>query len=178
MIAQVDEALCRMLRPHLPSGTQIRLDPPKPTWQTESSVRSVELFLFALRNAVGEEPDGEAGGGRDAGADRAGVTHPSRRCLLSYLVTARAEAVREEHLLLDAALHAVASAERMPAKWLPDAGENCLPVRLAIADTDPTGLWTSLGMPARAGFVVSVTAGLDSKAVRVKKHPKAVTKIL
>ncbi len=184
MIAQVDEALCRMLRPHLPSGTQIRLDPPKPTWQTESNVRSVELFLFALRNAAGDETggEGEAGGGRDAGVNRTGVTRPSRRCTLSYLVTARAEAVREEHLLLDAALHAVASAARLPAKWLPaDADENCRPVRLAIADTDPTGLWTSLGMPARAGFVVSVTAGLDGKAVRVRKTatPKraAVAKI-
>jgi|SRR6266536_5187282 len=173
MIAQVDEALCRMLRPQLPSGTQIRLDPPKPTWQTEPSVRSVELFLFALRNAVGEG----AGGGRDAGADRAGVTRPSRRCQLSYLVTARAEAVREEHLLLDAALHAVASAQRLPAKWLPaDADRNCLPVWLAIADTDPTGLWASLGMPVRAGFVVSVTAGFDGKPARVKKRT-AVTKI-
>src|SRR5256885_9863564 len=36
MITQVDEALCRLLRPCLPTGTQIRLDPPKPTWQTES----------------------------------------------------------------------------------------------------------------------------------------------
>ena len=170
MIAQVDEALCRLLRPCLPAGTQIRLDPPKPTWQTESQVRSVELFLFALHNAVEDKATHREGTGRrDAGAARTGVTRLSRRCTLSYLVTARAERVREEHLLLDAALHAVAAAEQLPAKWLPsDVEESSLPVRLEIADTDPTGLWTSLGMPARAGFVVSVTAGLDPKAGRVK----------
>jgi hypothetical protein len=138
MIAQVDEALCRLLRPRLPAGTQIRLDPPKPTWQTESQVRSVELFLFALRDAVGE---GNEGGGK----------RTARRCALSYLVTARAGQVREEHDLLDAALQAVLAGERLPA-------ESASPMRMALATTDPTALWTSLGMPARAGFVLQVTA--------------------
>ena len=133
MIAQVDEALCRLLRARLPAGTQIRLDPPKPTWQTASQVRSVELFLFALHDAVGEGGEGE---GKRA----------ARRCALSYLVTARAAEVREEHDLLDAALCAVLDAEESPQ------------VRLRLAPTDPTGLWTSLGMPARAGFVLLVTA--------------------
>jgi uncharacterized protein DUF4255 len=135
MIAQVDEALCRLLRPRLPAGTQIRLDPPKPTWQTASQVRSVELFLFALKDAVGE--------GNEEGKRAA------RRCALSYLVTARAGQVREEHELLDAALHAVLEAE---------PNESAFPVRMALAATDPTALWTSLGMPARAGFVLQVTA--------------------
>lgn len=138
MIAQVDEALCRLLRPRLPAGTEIRLDPPKPTWQTESQVRSVELFLFALHDSVGE---GKEGGGKRA----------ARRCALSYLVTARAGQVREEHDLLDAALHAVLEAEQLPS-------ESASPVRMSLAATDPTGLWTSLGMPARAGFVLRVTA--------------------
>ncbi|HEY3468707.1 MAG TPA: Pvc16 family protein [Amycolatopsis sp.] len=135
MIAQVDEALCRLLRPCLPAGTQIRLDPPKPTWQTESRVRSVELFLFALRDAVGEEEEGE---GKRA----------ARRCALSYLVTARAREVREEHDLLDAALRAVLDCESPP-------------LRMRLASTDPAQLWTSLGMPARAGFVLLVTADAD-----------------
>ena len=130
MIAQVDEALCRLLRPCLPAGTQIRLDPPKPTWQTESQVRSVELFLFALQDSAGEE---EGEGKRAA-----------RRCALSYLVTARAAEVREEHDLLDAALNAVIGADS--------------PLELRLAATDPAQLWTSLGMPARAGFVLLVTA--------------------
>jgi hypothetical protein len=135
MIAQVDEALCRLLRPCLPAGTQIRLDPPKPTWQTESQVRSVELFLFALQDATGEEDEGTG--------ERA-----ARRCALSYLVTARAAEVREEHDLLDAALNAVLGAES--------------PLRLRLAATDPAQLWTSLGMPARAGFVLLVTADVET----------------
>lgn len=137
MIAQVDEALCRLLRPRLPAGTQIRLDPPKPAWQTESRVRSVELFLYALRDGVGEGNEGE---GKRA----------ARRCALSYLVTARAGAVQDEHALLDAVLDAGQLSE-----------ESASPVRMFLAATDPTGLWTSLGMPARAGFVLLVTADAD-----------------
>src|SRR5947208_15480493 len=126
MIAQVDEALCRLLAPHLPAGTEIRLDPPKPTWQTESQVRSVELFLFALHDAVGEEGEGE--GKRAAG----------RRCALSYLVTARAGRVEEEHDLLDAALRAVLASEQLPA-------ESASPVRMSLAGTDFTALGNRLG---------------------------------
>ncbi|MFD9891179.1 Pvc16 family protein [Amycolatopsis sp. NPDC059027] len=162
MITQVDAALCRLIRPHLPEGTEIRLDPPKPAWQHENRVRSVELFLFALHAAAEETPArGEArDGGRSAGAGGTGATRPARRCTLSYLVTARADRVHEEHTLLDAALHAVVAAGLLPA----DVEEGCLPVRLSLAGTDPTGLWPSLGIPARAGFVVSVTAGVTAPA--------------
>ncbi|HKN55167.1 MAG TPA: Pvc16 family protein [Amycolatopsis sp.] len=173
MIAQVDEALCRLLAPHLPAGTEIRLDPPKPTWQTEAQVRSVELFLFALQNA--RNTDSPAGG-RDAGAGQVGgpatgVTPRAgglnrRRCILSYLVTARAGLVRDEHALLDAALHAVTAADEIPKTFLPAHSNGCLPVEIAISDADPTSLWTSLGMPVRAGFVVSVTAGLTASKPR------------
>ena len=141
MIAQVDAALCRLLRPCLPAGTRIRLDPPKPTWQTESQVRSVELFLFALHDAVGE------------GNEREGK-RAARRCALSYLVTARAGAGPGR----------ARPARRGPRTPVLDAvpsSESASPVRMSLAATDPTGLWTSLGMPARAGFVLLVTADAD-----------------
>ncbi|GAA4541291.1 Pvc16 family protein [Amycolatopsis samaneae] len=155
MIAQVDEALCLLIRPHLPEGTEIRLDPPKPAWEKENRGRSLELFLFSLHAATAEEA-----GGRDAGSGGTGVT-PARRCTLSYLVTARAGRVHEEHTLLDAALCAVVAADHVPAGLLPaGAGAGCLPLRLSLASTDPTDLWPSFGIPARAAFVVSVTAGV------------------
>ena len=70
------------------------------------------------------------------------------RCRSRYLVTARAREVREEHELLDAALRAVLDGA-------------CPPLRMRLASTDPAQLWTSLGMPARAGFVLLVTADAD-----------------
>ncbi|WP_414935694.1 hypothetical protein [Amycolatopsis sp. cmx-11-51] len=133
MITQVDEALCQLIAPHLPEGTVVRLDPPKPTWQTETRVSSVDLFLFALHGA-----------GPGTGTVRA------KRCELSYLVAARAGKVRDEHTLLDRSLRALI--------WTESLMVDEQPVRLALGETDPTGLWVSLGLPARAAFVVTVTA--------------------
>ncbi|AUI63552.1 hypothetical protein [Amycolatopsis sp. BJA-103] len=133
MISQVDEALCLLIAPHLPEGTVVRLDPPKPTWQTETQVSSVDLFLFALH-----------GTGPGTGAVRA------KRCELSYLVTARADKVRDEHTLLDRSLRALIRTEFLMVDEQP--------FPLALGKTDPTGLWVSLGLPARAAFVVTVTA--------------------
>ncbi|OXM47718.1 hypothetical protein [Amycolatopsis alba] len=133
MISQVDEALCRLIAPHLPEGTVVRLDPPKPTWQTGTPVSSVDLFLFALHGA-----------GTGTGAVRA------KRCELSYLITARADKVRDEHTLLDSSLRVLLGTEFLVVDERP--------LRLAIGKTDPTGLWVSLGLPARAAFVVTVTA--------------------
>ncbi len=137
MITQVDEALCRLIAPHLPEGTVVRLDPPKPTWQTETPVSSVDLFLFALHGAASKN-----------GAVRA------KSCELSYLVTARADKIRDEHTLLDSSLRALLGTEILSV----DVEEDSLPLRLSLGDTDPTGLWGSLGMPARAAFVITVTA--------------------
>ncbi|WP_410651884.1 hypothetical protein [Amycolatopsis sp. cmx-4-54] len=133
MISQVDEELCLLIAPHLPEGTVVRLDPPKPTWQTETRVSSVDLFLFALHGA-----------GPGTGAVRA------ERCELSYLVTAQADKVRDEHTLLDRSLRALLRTEFLTV------GEQ--PLRMTVGRTDPTGLWVSLGLPARAAFVVTVTA--------------------
>jgi hypothetical protein len=43
--------------------------------------------------------------------------------------------------------------ETLPADLLPeDAVVNDVPISLSITDTDPTGLWTSLGMPGACGI--------------------------
>ncbi len=133
MITQVDEALCLLIAPHLPEGTVVRLDPPKPTWQTETQVSSVDLFLFALHGAV-----------PGTGAVRA------KRCELSYLVTARADRIRDEHTLLDRSLRVLLGTEFLMVDTRPS--------RVSIGETDPTGLWVGLGLPARAAFVVTVAA--------------------
>src|SRR5919198_5949103 len=86
MIAEVDEALCRALARVLPKGTVVRLDPPKPTWQTEKPSQAIDLFLFNLasddrRLMSGydevRDPDGRVLSRRDA----------PKRYFLSYLVT-------------------------------------------------------------------------------------------
>src|SRR5919197_2713563 len=120
MIAEVDEALCRALARVLPKGTVVRLDPPKPTWQTEKPSQAIDLFLFNLASDERRlmsgydevrDPDGRVLSRRD----------PAKRYFLSYLVTARAPKIAEEHELLDTALRALTDNESLPTSCLPDA---------------------------------------------------------
>jgi hypothetical protein len=158
MIAEVDEALCRALARVLPKGTVVRLDPPKPTWQTEKPSQAIDLFLFGLAG----DPRGAASGWeevRDARGRVLSRQEAPRRYQLSYLVTARAPKINEEHELLDTALRALTDGEALPESCLPEALiETGMPVLVELDPSGPGQLWTSLGMPARAAFVLSVSA--------------------
>ena len=75
------------------------------------------------------------------------------------MVTARAPKISEEHRLLDVALRTMIFTDMLPVDCLPsglaDAGA---PVFVNVAESEPASLWTSLGMPARAAFVVKISA--------------------
>ncbi|HWM06004.1 MAG TPA: Pvc16 family protein [Actinophytocola sp.] len=156
MITDVDEALRVLLGRSLPPGTVVRLDPPRPTWETETAPGAVDLFLYGLRDDRGARESGwdETRDGRGAVVARRDAV---RRCALSYLVTARAADVAEEHRLLDVALRTMVFADQLPADCLPGelAGQ---PVFVLVADTEPGTLWSNLGMPARAAFAITVSA--------------------
>lgn len=157
VITEVDEALCVLLGRALPEGTMVRLDPPKPTWETERPSNAIDLFLFGLR----DDPAGRESGWDERRDERGAVVarrDPVRRCALSYLVTARAPRINEEHLLLDVALRTMIFTDQLPPDCLPDtlAGLDA-PVFVRVADTDPDTLWSNLGMPARAAFAVTVS---------------------
>jgi hypothetical protein len=158
MIAEVDEALCRALARVLPKGTVVRLDPPKPTWQTEKPSQAIDLFLF---NLAGDDRGAASGFEevRDADGRVLSRSDPPRRYRLSYLVTARAPKIAEEHELLDTALRALTDGGSLPESCLPEQLlETGLPVKVELDPSGPGELWTSLGMPARAAFVLSVSA--------------------
>ena len=158
MIAEVDEALCRALARVLPKGTVVRLDPPKPTWQTEKPSQAIDLFLF---NVAGDARGAASGYDevRDAGGRVLSRQEAPRRYQLSYLVTARAPEIAEEHELLDTALRALTDGDALPPSCLPEElAETGLPVLVDLDPAGPGGLWTSLGMPARAAFVLTVSA--------------------
>jgi hypothetical protein len=158
VITDVDEALCVLLGRALPAGTMVRLDPPKPTWETEPPSAAIDLFLFGLR----DDPTARESGWdetRDARGAVVARRDPARRCALSYLVTARAPEIAEEHRLLGLALRTMIFTDQLPADCLPaglaDLGA---PVFLRVAGTEPGALWSNLGMPARAAFAITVSA--------------------
>jgi hypothetical protein len=158
VITEVDEALCVLLGRSLPEGTMVRLDPPKPTWETERPTNAIDLFLYGLH----DDPSGRESGWADERDDRGAVLarrEPNRRCSLSYLVTARAEKVNEEHLLLGAALRTMLFTDSLPEDCMPESlAAAGAPVLIKIANTDPGALWSNLGMPARASFAITVSA--------------------
>jgi hypothetical protein len=158
VITEVDEALCVLLGRSLPEGTMVRLDPPKPTWETERPSNAIDLFLFGLH----DDPSGRESGfadERDESGAVAARREPNRRCSLSYLVTARAQKINEEHLLLGVALRTMLFTDSLPVDCMPDAlAAAGAPVFIRIAATDPGSLWTNLGMPARAAFAITVSA--------------------
>jgi hypothetical protein len=161
VITEVDDALCRLLGRRMPEGTVVRLDPPKPTWQTERPSSTIDLFLFGLQDDTRVPAQ----------------QHDSvRRCELSYLVTARAEKIHEEHRLLDRALRTAMFAGTLPADCMSDSlASTGQPIYLRIADTGPGALWTSLGMPARAAFVMTASVPmLPEPTQQQKKTPRRI----
>jgi hypothetical protein len=158
VITEVDEALCVLLGRSLPEGTMVRLDPPKPTWETERASNAIDLFLFGLH----DDREGRETGATDERDERGAVRArrgPRRRCSLSYLVTARAPKLTEEHLLLGLALRTMLFTDAVPDDCLPETLASAgAPVFVRIADTDPGALWSNLGMPARAAFAITVSA--------------------
>lgn len=142
----------------LPEGTMVRLDPPKPTWETERPSNAIDLFLYGLN----DDRDSRESGFADQRNDRGTVlarTEPVRRCALSYLVTARAPKISEEHLLLSVALRTMMFTDVLPADCMsPELAAVPAPVHIRVAETDPGALWSNLGMPARAAFAITVSA--------------------
>lgn len=161
MITDVDDALCVLIGRALPEGAAVRLDPPKPTWQTERPSAAIDLFLFGLN----DDPRGRESGWDEVRDERGAVRArraPSRRCVLSYLVTARAPKVGEEHALLGLALRAVLFADTIPADCLHGELADGEPVPLTVSPDGPGDLWSSLGMPARAAFVLTASAAFQA----------------
>ena len=158
VITEVDEALCVLLGRSLPEGTMVRLDPPKPTWETERPSNAIDLFLFGLR----DDPGGRESGWDERRDERGAVVarrDPVRRCALSYLVTARAPKINEEHLLLAVALRTMIFTDQLPQDCMPSTlAALGTPVFIQVADSEPGALWSNLGMPARAAFAITVSA--------------------
>jgi hypothetical protein len=158
VITDVDEALCVLLGRSLPAGTMVRLDPPKPTWETERPSNAIDLFLYGLRD---DQSGRESGWDetRDARGTVLARRDPVRRCVLSYLVTARAPKINEEHLLLGIALRTMIFTDQLPPDCMPETLSGLgQPVLIRVAESDPGTLWSNLGMPARAAFAITVSA--------------------
>ncbi|MBP2182727.1 Pvc16 family protein [Amycolatopsis magusensis] len=163
MLADVDSSIRAWLTEELSPGTEIGFEPPGLLADIPRRPRRagiVNLFLYAVNENLDGLPVGRLRA-RDAEGRVTGshVTHRSYH--LSYLVTAWAADVAEEHELLGALIGAHTEHDALSADHLRGSLrvlETALPVRLGWAPASRGDLWTALGLTMRTALDLTVTA--------------------
>lgn len=165
MLADVDASLSAWLGAELPAGATIDFASPAGLVdhrRTAKSARTINLFL----HDIVEELDGMSGTDvylRDASGRVSAMHAPLRRYRLTYLVTAWASDTEEEHRFLGLVLAAHSRNEVLTAPWLCGSLRPLgipMPIRLGMVSTGvgDVGRWAALGLPARAGIELTITA--------------------
>lgn len=160
VLADVDSSIRAWLTDELSAGIDIAFDPP-PRSETRSRAPQVNLFLYAIT----EDLDGMPAAPlrlRAADGRQTGTMAPPRSYHLSYLVTAWASGVAEEHELLGAVIGAHAENDVLDQEHLRGTLRDLdspLPIRVGWS---PAGaareIWTALGVPMRTSVELTVTA--------------------
>lgn len=161
----MDASLAAWLTAELPAGATVDFASPAGLVEhrrTGKSACTVNLFL----HDIVEELDGMGGADvylRDANGRVNAMRGPLRRYRLSYLVTAWAADIEEEHRVLGLVLAAHCRNEVVTAPWLHGSLRRLnipMPIRLGMVSSGvgDVGRWAALGVPARAGVELTVTA--------------------
>ena len=175
MLTAVDTGLERMLRAYLPlpeHAGDVSFEPPDGTWGAQLSRITVNLFLFDVRrSSLPHQPAAE----RIASDGRVERRPPLPLLRVSYLVSAWAGTVTDEHQLLGDVLTCFLQQSSVPAEHLD--GSLPGPVTLALGDRDgrqPGELWSSLQGKLKPSFELEVTVPVDAAWVPA---PKAVERV-
>lgn len=165
MIDDVDASLNAFLTASLGSRASIRFEPPTTAWSGALKGNAVDLFLYD----VTEETDRRSGDWEDRRGEDGrllGRQPPVRYYRLSYLVSAWAKDVAEEHALLADVMRACLDGEMLPTAFCLGAlaeEETRVLLRLGLVATRTTAahdLWSALGQPARSSLDLAVVAPL------------------
>lgn len=164
VLADIDSSIQAWLVAELSAGTEIGFEPPSLLAGIQRRPRRagiVNLFLYAVSEDLDGVPAARVAV-RDADGRVTGSLAPTRSYHLSYLVTAWAADVAEEHELLGAVLGAHAEQDSLGPDHLRGSLHNlgtALPVRVGWS---PSGrgaeLWAALGLPMRTALDLTVTA--------------------
>ncbi|AUI58311.1 DUF4255 domain-containing protein [Amycolatopsis sp. BJA-103] len=166
MFDEVDIALRSLLRESLPPEVVVRFDTPGENWIAEcSGTETVGIFLHRVREDVAA---GTPIGWSDERAPDGRVvrrTQEARRYELCYLVTAWADDIEREHLLLGAVLSACTRTARLSAAHLTGTlSAATSPVTVSVArpglSSAPVDIWAALGLVARGCLDLVVVAPL------------------
>ncbi len=164
VLADIDSSIRAWLVAELSAGTEIGFEPPGLLAGIQRRPRHagiVNLFLYAVSENLDGVPAARVQV-RDTDGRMTGTLAPDRSYHLSYLVTAWAADVAEEHELLGAVLGAHAEQDSLGTDYLRGSLhhlDTALPVRVGWS---PSGrgaeLWAALGLPMRTALDLTVTA--------------------
>jgi hypothetical protein len=171
MLQDLDKTLERLIvrEGKLPSNDiDISFEQPNREWSARLSKPTLDCYAFDLRENVKLRPNVERQVTRNG--NQARLEYPSRRIDVTYLVTAWARRIEDEHQLLWRALGALKRNPLLdPATCEGDMRLQTRPVPLKVADmseltTNILDLWGVLDNQLRLGFLVVATLELDVMA--------------
>jgi hypothetical protein len=172
----VDTSLEAWLSDFMPPGTDVVFDI---SAGRSDGRAALGLYLHDVREE-GELTPGDWSGVRNDEGRLVGRWPPQRRYRLTYLVTAWAEHVLDEHELLGTVLAGCAAQHTLPTGALRgslvDAGQPIM-IRCAPANRlcDPRELWAAWRMPPRTALELSVLAALPvSLLTNLSKPPRKI----
>ena len=173
MIAQVDDALRKMLRNEALDGStevDVVFDAPTKDWAARRNAPTVNLYLYDIREDVRRR---ERGMTEERGSDGSVLSRrpPPRHFKLSYLVTAWTQRPEDEHRLLDQLLRCFLKHEALPDDLvvgpLAETGQ-VVPVTVALPPPEDRAfadVWSALGGELKPSLDIVVIAPVDTGIV-------------
>jgi Pvc16 N-terminal domain len=162
LIPLVEQGLEKLVRAALPLPEQVgevSFDPPSRSWSAQLSRITVSMFLFGVgRSPQPPRPMPE----RAAANGRTQRRGPLPMIELSYLVSAWAGNVRDEHELLGDVLGCFLTHQVLPAEFAAPTLLSSVQIALAPADTGRVkDVFASVDGSMRAAFIIVLTTALD-----------------
>ena len=167
-LADLDEALRTLVRRELErhgfEGVEITFDAPATDWSAKLTAPTVNLFLYDLRENLGESEATP----RDVRVNGSVMAAPPpMRLEVTYAVTAWTKAVEDEHRLLSQVLAILFSHPALPADLL--GGRLANASRLRAIETEvgrpkeeKADFWTSIGGRYKASIDYAVRLEVES----------------
>lgn len=182
MVPGVDRSLEALLREQVPLPAEVAdvsFEPPDGTWGASLSRITVNLFLFDVaRSPLPPRPPARRDA--DGGVERRRMLPLVR---LSYLVSAWAGSVEDEHAVLGDVLRCFLEHDVLPPAHAPEGVDGQVLLTLSQREgRKPGELWQALSGTLKPSFELDVTvapvAGWQAAAPLVARVAPATTRLL
>lgn len=163
LIPAVEDGIEKLLRTTLPLPTEqgdVSFEAPSSTWSASVNRLTVNLFLFGVSRSSQPPRVQERRQGPDGRTQRRFALPMVQ---LSYLVSAWAGSVRDEHALLGDVLTRLLAHPVVPSEHVAAPLDSSVQLALGGDDaTRPREVWSGIGGHLKASFVLHATVAADA----------------